>query len=157
MLSLEFFGIFIFTLMIRVRDPGFIPIIFPIPESWQVLQRNDFNKNREMKNKTRADPNLHLVTRLSKQPKCLYTVIACWNLKRLKGFCYFGIVDKKLPGVFFRRAEGKLEPTFQLNKCTLQETINGRFPWKRKNAYFLSPCSPCHSKMCINHGECWLK
>ena len=100
-----------------------------------------------MKNKTRADLNLHLATGFSKRLKRLYTMIAWTYSKRLQGCSCFGIVYKKLPAVFFRRAEGKLEPTFQPNRFTLQEIMNGRFPQKRKNAYFLCPCSPCNSKM----------
>ena len=67
--------------------------------------------------------------------------------KRLQGFSCFRVIYQKLSGMFFQRAEGKLEADSPFNQRSIQETRNERFTWKQRKTQILSvPFSPCNSE-----------
>ena len=113
---------------------------------------------------------------------CWVTQLFVYNeplvkVKKAARLVCFGVVFEKVSGVFFQRAERKLEQTLPFTRCTRQETRNRRFTWKqRKIRMFRVPCSHRNSedlnvtiskflnsvrilrrKIRANHSECWLK
>ena len=133
---------FIFSLSTWFCDPGFMLILLPYPELWQVLQRRDFNKSPEMKNKpVWVLTYIWTVDWVSDQLFVLNKYLA-----KVKKVGRLWEIERKLSGMFFQRAKGKSKPTSPFNRCTTQETRNRRFTWKGRKINFCVPYSPFNSE-----------